>query len=145
MKEKIFGPLLLFIAAIIWGSSFIVMKHAVDFLTPNVLLAIRFSIAAALLSVIFYQRMKKVKRIEAWMGIQCGVVLYLAYTVQTFGLNETTPSKNAFLTAIYVAIVPFLVWIYYHKKPDHYNFIAAFLCVIGIGLISLNATTKSSS
>ena len=50
----------------------------------------------------------------------------------------TTPGKNAFLTAIYCAIVPFLVWLFYHKRPDNYNFVAALLCVSGVALVSLD-------
>lgn len=138
MNKQLIGPFMLFLAALIWGSSFIIMKNTVDFLTPNILLAIRFFIAATLLTLIFIKRMRQVSLSEIKMGIQCGVLLYLAYTVQTFGLNQTTPSKNAFLTAVYVAIVPFLVWICYPKRPDRYNFIAAFLCIIGIGLTTLN-------
>ena len=53
MKKDIEGSILLFIAALIWGSSFIVMKSAVDFLTPAVLLFLRFSLAALLLSLLF--------------------------------------------------------------------------------------------
>ena len=53
MKKDIEGSILLFIAALIWGSSFIVMKSAVDFLTPAVLLFLRFSLAALLLSLKF--------------------------------------------------------------------------------------------
>ena len=59
MEKNIQGSLLLLIAALIWGSSFIVMKSAVDFLTPAVLLFLRFSLAAILLSLIFIKKIKK--------------------------------------------------------------------------------------
>lgn len=58
MEKNIQGSLLLLIAALIWGSSFIVMKSAVDFLTPAVLLFLRFSLAAILLSLIFIKKIK---------------------------------------------------------------------------------------
>ena len=44
-SDKFKGSFLLLLAALIWGSSFIVMKSAVDFLTPNVLLFVRFTLA----------------------------------------------------------------------------------------------------
>lgn len=72
------------------------------------------------------------------MFVNGGGCLFAAYYVQTWGLNYTTPGKNAFLTAVYCAIVPFLVWLFYHKRPDIYNFIAAFICVLGIGCVSLD-------
>lgn len=55
MKE-LKGPLLLLCAAFIWGSSFIVMKNAVDFLTPAVLLFVRFSMASLILSFMFFKK-----------------------------------------------------------------------------------------
>ena len=71
------------------------------------------------------------------VGAVIGGFLFLAYAVQTFGLSLTTPSKNAFLTAVYCVIVPFLTWAVVKIKPDRYNIAAALLCVVGVGLVSL--------
>ena len=107
MEKNIQGSLLLLIAALIWGSSFIVMKSAVDFLTPAVLLFLRFSLAAILLSLIFIKKIKNLNFQQIKGGLLTGGCLFAAYYVQTWGLNYTTPGKNAFLTAVYCAIVPF--------------------------------------
>ena len=64
-------------------------------------------------------------------------LLFLAYSVQTYGLAGTTPSKNAFLTAVYCVIVPFLYWLAARQRPDRYNILAALLCIAGVGLVSL--------
>lgn len=136
--KKIIGPLMLLSAAVIWGSSFIVMKNAVDFLTASTLLLVRFSLASLFLTVMFYKKLKEYPKNRIKDGLITGVCLFLAYYVQTRGLALTTPGKNAFLTAVYCAIVPFLIWIFYKKRPDIYNFIAAFLCILGIGLVSLD-------
>lgn len=138
MRKNIQGSLLLLLAALIWGSSFIVMKSAVDFLTPAVLLFLRFSLAAILLSLLFIKKIKTLNFQQIKGGLITGSCLFGAYYVQTWGLNYTTPGKNAFLTAVYCAIVPFLVWLFYHKRPDIYNFIAAFICILGIGCVSLD-------
>ncbi len=126
-------------AAIIWGSSFIVMKNAVDFLTPAILLSIRFILASLFLSILFYKQVKSTQKKHIIGGLITGVCLFFAYYIQTWGLSFTTPGKNAFLTAVYCAIVPFLLWIIYKKKPDSYNIISALLCIIGIGFISLDS------
>lgn len=138
MSQKMKGGLLLLIAAMIWGSSFIVMKSAVDFLTPAVLLLVRFTLAAIFLSILFFKKIKTFPKQKIIGGLLTGCCLFGAYYVQTWGLNFTTPGKNAFLTAVYCAIVPFLVWKIYHRRPDVYNFIAAFICVLGIGCVSLD-------
>ncbi len=136
--KKYLGPLMLLSAAFIWGSSFIVMKNAVDFLTPSVLLFVRFFLASVILSIMFYKSLKQVTKENIKGGFICGTCLFIAYYVQTKGLALTTPGKNAFLTAVYCAIVPFLIWFFEKKRPDSYHFIAAFLCIIGIGFVSLD-------
>lgn len=137
-SNKLKGSFLLLVASLIWGSSFIVMKSAVDFLTPSVLLFVRFSLATLVMIVIFYKYIKDTSIQDIKGGMITGTCLFFAYTVQTIGLTMTTPGKNAFLTAIYCAIVPFLVWVFYHQRPDSYNFIAAILCVSGVALVSLD-------
>ena len=67
-----------------------------------------------------------------------GGTMFTAYAFQTIGLTGTTPGKNAFLTAIYCVIVPFLYWLIDRRRPDRFNIAAAFLCMLGIGLVSLD-------
>lgn len=138
ISDKIKGTILLLLAALIWGSSFIVMKSAVDFLTTNVLLFVRFTLATIAMMILFYKYNKDISIKDLKGGAITGTCLFCAYLVQTIGLTMTTPGKNAFLTAIYCAIVPFLVWLFYHKRPDSYNFIAALLCVSGVAFVSLD-------
>lgn len=132
------GRLALLTAAVIWGSSFIVMKDAVAGVPVFLLLAIRFSIACALLGVIFRKRLKASGRALLGHGAVCGVLLLSAYATQTFGLTTTSPGTNAFLTAVYCVLVPFMAWALYRKRPTGYNWAAAIMCVTGIGLISLS-------
>ena len=136
-SKKLLSKIALFAAALIWGSSFIVVKDAVDVLSPNFLLALRFSIACIVLSICFYKRLRKISATYMWQGAIIGTLLFLAYSTQTIGITDTTPGKNAFLTAIYCVIVPFMFWAFTKKKPDGYNVLAAFLCITGIGLISI--------
>lgn len=136
--KKALPSLALFTAAIIWGSSFFVVKNTVDVFPPNILLGFRFTIGFALLCLIFHKRLRKIDKGYLISGVVVGAFLFLAYCVQTMGIQTTTAGKNAFLTAIYCVIVPFLFWIVNKKRPDGYNFIAAFICIVGIGLVSLS-------
>ena len=129
---------MLFAAALIWGTSFFIMKNALDVLPVFFLLAIRFTAGAVLLALVCIPRWKQFTPDYIWRGAVMGGFLFLAYSVQTFGLALTTPSKNAFLTAVYCVIVPFLTWAVVKARPDRYNIIAAVLCVTGVGLVSLN-------
>ena len=132
------SSLLLVLTTVIWGSSFVVMKNSVDVLPTFWLLAIRFTVSAAVLALIFLRRWKYVSRGCVAGGTVMGLFLFLAYVYQTFGLERTTSGKNAFLTAIYCVIVPFLYWAIAHTRPDRYNILAAILCIAGIGFVSLN-------
>jgi len=128
---------MLFSAALIWGTSFFIMKNALDVMPVFFLLAIRFTAGAVLLSLIAWKRWKQFTTGYRRRGAVIGGFLFLAYSVQTFGLALTTPSKNAFLTAVYCVLVPFLTWAVVKTRPDKYNIAAALLCVTGVGLVSL--------
>ncbi|MBR6668375.1 MAG: DMT family transporter [Clostridia bacterium] len=132
------GRLALLTAALIWGSSFIVMKDTLDHIPVFQLLAIRFTLGGLLLAVIFRKQLMKAGRAILPHGAICGVLLLAAYASQTYGLKTTTPGANAFLTAVYCVIVPFMAWGMTRKSPTLYNWAAAVMCIGGIGLISLS-------
>lgn len=140
MRKEFVGKLMLLGAAVIWGSSFVIMKSAVDFLTPHILLSIRFILSTIFMTVLFFNKVKKVKKEDLKGGFFAGLALFIAFTIQTYGLRLTTPGKNAFLTAVYCTIVPFLSWIWLKKRPDKYQWMAAILCFIGVGLVSLDSS-----
>ncbi len=129
--------LALFLAAFIWGSSFFIMKDTVDVFPPYILLAFRFTIASILLSIVFFKKLRQISLDYIWKSGVIGLFLFLGYSTQTIGITGTTPGKNAFLTAIYCVIVPFLFWAVDRSRPDIYNFMAAIVCISGIGLVSL--------
>ena len=132
-----FASPIIVLATIIWGSSFVVMKNSVDVLPTFWLLAIRFSFAALVLALVFWKRWKVLDKHYLIGGTVMGLCLFVAYAFQTFGLARTTPGKNAFLTAVYCVIVPFLYWIIARRRPDRFNVISALLCIAGIGLVSI--------
>ncbi len=132
------GRLALLTAALIWGSSFIVMKDTLDHTPVFQLLAIRFTLGGLLLAIIFRKRLMKAGQTILPHGAICGVLLLTAYATQTYGLKTTTPGTNAFLTAVYCVLVPFMTWGMQRKRPTLFNWAAAAMCITGIGLISLS-------
>ena len=124
------------LATLIWGSTFFIMKDTLDTVDLQFLLAFRFTVAAVLLALVFWKRWRHLDRSYWLRGVIMGVLLYAAYTVQNYGLMDTTPGKNAFFTAVYCVIVPFLSWALDRRRPDKFNLLAALLCIAGIGLVS---------
>lgn len=144
-QRRLAGVALLLMTAIIWGSSFVVMKDAVDHYPVNYLLALRFSIGGAFLCLLFRRKLVSLGKRGLWGGAAIGLSLYLAYVSQTEGLKGTTPSHNAFLTAIYVVLLPFMQWAFLHQRPGRHMIVAALACITGIGLISLDGSFSISS
>lgn len=135
--KKYLGEILLFTTAIIWGSGFVFTAITLDYQTPYQILALRFSIGFIILSLVFLNRLKKVKATTIKKGVILGIFLYVAFLLQTIGMQYTTPSKNAFITAINVVIVPFISFFIYKRKIDKFEFLGAFLAIVGIGFLSL--------
>lgn len=138
-NKKNLGRAALFLATIIWGISFVLMDFALNNVSTLYILAFRFLGATFILLLAGVRELKKLNWRYVGGGALMGAVLFIAYAFQTYGLAMTTPGKNAFLTAVYCIIVPFLYWFFNKKRPDRYNIIAAVIGLCGVGLISLNA------
>ena len=139
-----FATPLIILATIIWGSSFVVMKSSVDVLPTFWLLALRFSASAIVLAIVFLPRWKVCDKQYLIGGTVMGFCLFVAYAFQTYGLERTTAGKNAFFTAVYCVIVPFLYWAIAKRRPDKFNVLAAFLCIGGIALVSITGDNASA-
>lgn len=132
------------LATVIWGFAFVIVKESVDAIGPVYLVALRFTLAALALYVIFFKRIKFTDKRMLIDGVILGALLFLAYSFQTVGVVYTTGGKNAFLTAVYVLIVPFFSWFLDHKnRPDIYAVVSAVLGIIGVGIISLGGESSS--
>lgn len=140
MKHQVIPKLALLLATIIWGSSFIIMKDTLDNIGTFFLLGVRFTGAFFLLLLFCLPQIREYRLEYIRAGFAMGTMLVLAYILQTFGLLGTTPGKNAFLTAGYCVMVPFLYWLTAGVRPDRYNVTAAVMCVLGIGLVSLDSS-----
>lgn len=129
---------MLFAATVIWGAAFVVMKNAVEILTPAQLVGVRFFLAGLLMAAIFRKKLRSMMNPGGLRaGAIMGAILFVAFWLQTLGLTDTTPGKNAFLTATYCVMVPFMLWAITRRPPGLARLGAAVICVAGIGLVSL--------
>lgn len=138
--RKYIGEIGLLVTAVIWGTGFPVSSIALDYFSPYQILAGRFVIGAVLLGVLFYKKLLNLSKSVLLKGGLLGVFLYGAFAFQTVGLQFTTPSNNAFLTAVNVLIVPFIAFVLYRRKVSPFELIGAVLAMAGIALLSLNGT-----
>ena len=86
---------------------------------------------------------KEIKASTLRKGIVAGIFLFLAFAFQTFGLQGSTASTNAFLTSTNVIFVPYISWAIFRRRPTMRQILASLLCVIGISLLTLKGDAFS--
>lgn len=138
MKKETMAKLALLVTAMLWGTSLTVVKTASVTFRPNFILAVRFTLAALLLAVVFWKKLRKITKEDLKAGLGIGVFLFLAYSSQTLGVTCADPGRSGFLSASYCVIVPFLAWAVEHKRPDRFNLAAAVICVAGIFCVAMS-------
>ena len=136
-KKELFADGLLLLTALIWGSAFAVVKNTLDSFPPAAIIAMRYAIATLLTGIAFHKRLRGLTRGDVARGAMVGLLLAAAYIVQTIGLQFTTAGKNAFLTTVYVLLVPFGCRVLFGQRLRKANYFAAGLMLAGIGLLSL--------
>lgn len=139
--RKYVGELGLILTAIIWGSGFAATAIALEYYSPYQTMFVRFLVGALILCIIFPKQILEINKTILINGLILGVILYLAFALQTVGLQFTTPSKNAFLTAVNVVIVPLISFVIYKKQLDRFEVTGSILAMIGVGIISFQWTT----
>ena len=137
-KREFMADAMLVLTAFIWGTGFVVMKNTLDAVPPGAIIAIRYSIASVLTAIMFRKHLGGLAREDVCRGAIVGGLLCSAYIVQTIGLSMTTAGKNAFLTTVYVLLVPFGCWLVFRQRLSRKNFIAAAMMLAGIGCLSLD-------
>lgn len=146
MKNKeIFYKFCLLICALIWGSTFVVIKDATNTMSSGFINAFRFTIGGGVLFIIYFNKIKNINKSELKHGLLMGITLFLGYYLQVLGMEYgSSAGKTAFLSATFCVMVPFLTWGVFKRKPDKFNVISAILCVIGVALVSLEGSNKAT-
>ena len=108
LKHSLYADLGLLAVALVWGSGFVASKSALDSMTPMMLMALRFSVAALLSGIIFRKNLKHLSKETIKAGCIIGFFLFSAFAAQMIGLQYILAGKQAFLTATNVIMVPFI-------------------------------------
>lgn len=133
----------LILVTVIWGGGFVASDMALKSMKPFQIMMVRFLLASVLMGVISWGQRKGEEKLKdrsgaIKAGVLMGVTLFMGFAFQIIGLQYTTPSKNAFLTALNVVIVPFIAFVILKKKIGAKGIIGAVMSVLGVGLLSLN-------
>ena len=153
MKNKLFGPLILLLTAMIWGTAFVAQRVGMDHIEPLTFTAARMILAAVALGIPALSIAAKDRKAQTpqthqvaackarstWIGgIGCGVFLSTATIFQQFGIVHSTAGKAGFLTALYMLIVPILNLVFFRKKGTWLVWLAVLIGVVGMYLLCVN-------
>ncbi len=107
-KRRLFAEFLLATVTVFWGATFPVVKEAVTLVPVLCFLWVRFALAALLLALLAGRGLRTLDRRGIQRGVLLGMLLFLSYLFQTFGLEITSASNAGFLTGLNVVWVPLL-------------------------------------
>lgn len=137
IKKSLLADGALLLVTMAWGLNFVVMKNALQRITPFMYLAVRFMLAFLILAAIFKENLKTMDKEDIVGGTVIGFFLFLGFATQALGLIYTTPAKSGFITGSNVVMVPFLAYFVNKKFPGWYQVLGAIVTFAGLGVISL--------
>src|SRR5665647_627359 len=139
-KQCVLSVIALILTSLIWGTVYAITKDVLNNIKPFTLMTLRFSLSTILLSILFFKRLRKIKKKDVYEGSIIGIFMFFSFFTLVTGISYTTASKQSFIVGAYVLIVPFLAWTINKKKPDTYSIIGAIIATVGIGLLTINSS-----
>lgn len=124
---------------LIWGATFVVIKNALSEITPLFFNAVRLSLAAMLLAIVFHRQLRGISASAIVAGVVIGLFLGSGNGLQTTGLKYTAASKSAFLTGLAVVLVPVFLAIFWKRKIGAWSALGVTMAFVGLYLLTVPA------
>ncbi len=119
-----------------WGGTFPIIHYALTICGPFFFVGCRFILAALLLGFCFRKALREAAPHDVFAGCVIGVAAFLGYFLQTYGLQTISSSRSAFLTALYVPLVPIMQWLFLRRPPTFMNWIGVLCAFAGLLLMA---------
>lgn len=127
---------LLILITMFWGGTFLAVQYAVTLSGPFFFVGLRFATAAIAVGLLSLKTLRGLTLKELKAGVAIGVAIAMGYSLQTWGLQNITSSKSAFITAMYVPLVPLLQWLCLGRIPGLMSCTGIVLAFIGLILLA---------
>jgi drug/metabolite transporter (DMT)-like permease len=121
---------------VVWGATFLAVQYAMTMSGPLFFVGLRFAIAAGIGFLLAGPALRGVTRYELFAGLVIGAAILAGYALQSEGLRHVLSSQSAFITALYVPLVPLLQWAILRRPPGLATWTGAGLAFVGMVLIS---------
>ncbi len=142
------ADLVLALVALIWGSTFVVVKQALFEISTIYFLALRFGLASLCMFLMFLPAFRHMEARALWRGLRggalAGVFLWLGYILQTFGLKHTTAGNSGFLTGLYIVLVPLISAGVYRRWPQTSELAGISVAAVGMVLLTIPLRGRES-
>lgn len=116
----------------VWGGTFLAVHVAMEHSGPLFFVGVRFVVAGLISALVFRRALRGMRWIDLGAGAAIGVMIALGYGLQTFGLQSIPSSTSAFLTALYVPLVPLLQWVVFRRRPRVLTLVGVALAFVGL-------------
>lgn len=123
---------LLILITMFWGGTFLAVQYAMTMSDPFFFVGLRFATAAIAVGLLSLKSLRGLTWLEIKAGVTIGVAIAIGYSMQTWGLQTIPSSKSAFITAMYVPVVPLLQWICLGRMPGLMSWIGVVLAFVGL-------------
>jgi drug/metabolite transporter (DMT)-like permease len=127
---------ILIVITMFWGGTFLAVQYAVTLSGPFFFVGVRFATAALAVALLSLRVLRGLTWLELKAGVAIGVSIALGYSLQTWGLQSISSSKSAFITAMYVPLVPLLQWLCLGKMPGVMSCLGVVLAFTGLILLA---------
>jgi drug/metabolite transporter (DMT)-like permease len=130
------AELALLLLTFFWGVTFPLVKIALNFCSPYLFLAIRFAFGTLIIWMVYSKKISYIDKDSLKAGIILGILLFLGFAFQTVGLKYTAASKSAFITGLFVIMVPPLSVLIVKEKPKVFSLVGVVLAISGLWLMT---------
>ena len=127
---------LLIVITMFWGGTFLAVQYAVTLSGPFFFVGLRFAMAALAVALLSLRTLRGLTLTELKAGVAIGLAIAMGYSLQTWGLQSISSSKSAFITAMYVPLVPLLQWPCLGRLPGVMSCVGIVLAFTGLILLA---------
>lgn len=139
MKKSRIYLALLVMGTAFWGISFPLVKDGLHIVHPYSFLLYRFCLAAIVLSVLFFNHLKRINLQTVKYGILVGIPLFLAILLQTVGLQYTSSANASFISGMDVLLIPVLKLFIFRRPVKLKTWIASSVALVGLYIIAMSS------
>ncbi len=128
------ADLVLLAATVGWGLTFAIVKGALSDVSPGAYLATRFLLGAAVAALLARRSLSHLPSLK--YGAILGLVLWIGFAFNTWGLRYTTATRSGFVTSLCVVLVPVLSALFFSSRVGLPAYVGAFLAAAGLFVMS---------